>query len=100
MKGKVFITLYSYRAKPGQLEAIFRLYREWQQRLEECSSASTELLLDAQDPCEIIMLTRFKDESTAWAAVESAGYRAWYSQLARLTDVGPFVTQYKTVSPM
>ncbi len=96
----LFITLYSYRAKPEQLEAIFCLYREWQRRLQEFSSPSTELLSNAQDPCEIIMLARFKDESTAWAAVESAGYRAWYSQLARLTDVGPFVTQYKRVSPM
>ncbi len=91
----MFITLYSYRAKTGQLDAIHALYREWQQLLQNFTLASTELLSNAQDPAEIIMLARFKDEAAAWTAVESTGYRAWYSQLARLTETGPIVSQYQ-----
>ncbi len=91
----MFITLYSYRAKPGQLEAVLSLYRQWQQLLQKFPAASTELLSNTQDPAEIIMLARFKDESSAWAAVESASYRAWYSQLARMTEIGPMVSEYQ-----
>lgn len=91
----MFITLYSYRAKPGQLDAVLSLYRKWQQLLCRFPVVSTELLSNAQDPAEIIMLARFKDESTAWTAVESTGYRTWYSQLARLTEIGPVVSQYQ-----
>ncbi len=100
LKGKMLITLYSYRAKPGQLESVFSLYRQWQQLLQKFPAASTEFLLNAQDPDEIIMLARFADESTAWTAVESTGYRAWYSRLVNLTEAGPLVTQYKTVPPI
>ncbi len=96
----MFITLYSYRAKPGQLEAIHCLYREWQKLLQNFFCASAELLSNPQDSDEIIMLARFADESTAWTAVESTGYRAWYSRLVNLTEAGPLVTQYKTVPPI
>jgi quinol monooxygenase YgiN len=94
--GKMFITLYSYRAKSGKSEAVASLYGEWQRLLQNFLCVSTELFCNAQDPADVLMLARFKDESAAWAAVESAGYRAWYSQLARLAETGPIVSQYQT----
>jgi quinol monooxygenase YgiN len=93
----MFITLYSYRAKAGQREAIFALYREWQCLLRDLCPVSTELLSNTQDPVEMIMLARFEDEDAAWAAVESADYRNWYSQLARLAESGPIVSQYEMI---
>ncbi len=90
----MFITLYSYRVKAGQREAILSLYGEWQRLLQNLCTVSTELLSNTQDPVEMIMLARFEDETAAWAAVESANYHNWYSQLARLAESGPIVSQY------
>jgi quinol monooxygenase YgiN len=85
----MFIALYSYRAKPDQMEAIRSLYRQWQRLLEDSHVVSTELLLNSQDPGEMILLARFKDEDAAWAAMESSDYRAWYAQLVHLGLNGP-----------
>ncbi len=95
MKDKLFITLYSYRAKPGQREAVLSLYREWQQLLTNFHAVSTELLSDSQEGCDMIMLARFQDEDTAWRAAESAEHRAWYAQLAQLMEQGPIVNWYE-----
>lgn len=91
----MFITLYAYRAKPGQAQAIRSLYQQWEQLLRNWNAVSTELLSNIQDGHDLIMLARFQDEDAAWAAVESADYRAWYAQLARLAETGPIVSQYE-----
>lgn len=90
----MFITLYSYRAKPGQAQAIRALYDEWQQRLANWNVVSTELLSNCDDGSEMIILARFGDEEAAWRAAESSDYRAWYTQLVRLAEEGPLVSHY------
>lgn len=89
------ITLYAYRAKPGQTDAVLSLYRQWQQLSRDWNGVSAELLSNIQDPDEMIILARFPDEEAAWAAVESAHHRAWYAQLARVTETGPIVSHYE-----
>lgn len=91
----MFVTLYAYRVKPGQREALHLLYQQWRTLLRNGSAVSTEWLANSQDSDEMIMLARFKDEDAAWAVVESPDYRAWYAQLVRLADTGPFVSYYK-----
>ena len=91
------VTLYFYRAKADQMEAILALYREWRQLVQEERSVSAELLSRTQDPAEMIMLVRFEDQATAWAVAESADYRAWYSRLVHLAEMGPIVSQYEII---
>jgi len=93
----MFITLYAYRVSPGQLPAIRCLYKEWQQLLGSWNEASIELLSNNLDPTDLILLARFQNEDTAWAAIESPAYRAWYAQLVRLAEVGPTVSHYRNV---
>lgn len=91
----MFITLYSYRAKPGQTQAIRSLYRQWQHLLMNSNAVSTELLSNSQDCRDMIMLARFQDQDAAWRAAESADHCALYAQLVRLTEAGPIVSQYE-----
>lgn len=95
MTNKMFVTLYAYRAKPGQREAIRSLYRQWQRLLRDSNVISTELLSNSQDLDDMLLLARYHDEDAAWAAVESVDHRAWYAQLARLAETGPIVSQYE-----
>ena len=90
----MYVTLYSYRAKPDQMQAIEALYEQGQQLLSRLTVISAELLARADDPAEIIMLVHFKDEATAWAAMETCDYRAWYAQLVRAAETGPVVSYY------
>ncbi len=90
----MFITLYAYRAKPGQGHAIHALYSQWE-RLLTGAALSTELLSNSQDVDDMVMLARFQGEDAAWRAAESPDHRAWYAQLVRLTEEGPVVSQYQ-----
>jgi hypothetical protein len=93
----MFITFYFYHVKPGTIPAILCLYQEWQQILTNWNLLSTELLANVQDPTEMVMLARFKDEDAAWAAAESIAHCTWYGKLVNLTEEGPRVDHYQTV---
>jgi hypothetical protein len=91
----MILTLYLYRARPGQKQAILSLCQEWQLLLGDRCEISAEFYLNCTDACDFLMLSRFKDEETAWVATETKEYRAWYSRLARLTCEGPIVSHYQ-----
>lgn len=93
----MFITLYAYRAKENQMEAILALYHEWRCLVQSGRSISAELLSKTQDPADMIMLVRFEDQATAWAVTESTDYRTWYSRLVHLAELGPIVSQYEII---
>lgn len=93
----MFITLYSCRVRPGQGETLRSLYQEWEELVRNWNGLSTELLSNNEDPRDLILVARFRDEDAAWSAAESPGHRAWYAQLARLTEVGPIVSQYQKI---
>ncbi len=89
------VTLYAYRDKTDAIDSIFILYQEWQELLKHWRPISTEFLANTQDPTDMIMLARFPDEDSAWAAAESSAHQAWYVRLVTLSEVGPIVNQYK-----
>ncbi len=89
------VTLYTCQARPGKLEAVLSLYQDWQQLLKDWSPVSIELLQNLDEPGEMILLARFRDEESAWAAAESTVHRAWYARLVRLTEAGPIVSRYR-----
>ncbi len=93
----MFVTVYSYHAKPGALDRIRALYQEWRDLLRPWPSASTEMLSNPQDPAELMMLARFPDEDAAWAATETAGHSAWYARLVCLAEAGPMIGHYRVV---
>jgi quinol monooxygenase YgiN len=91
------IALYSYHARTSAEKSPPHLYREWRRILSRSNVIATELFASVQDPAEMIMMARFPDEESVWAAVESDEYRAWYSQLARFMEEGPSVSHYRSV---
>lgn len=90
----MIVRLYACRARPGQAEAIRALYYQWEQLVTQRYGIATEFLSNSQDPNDLVIVTHFSDEEAAWTAAESADYRAWYVELARLSEAGPIVSQY------
>ena len=90
----MFVTLYKCVVLPGKVNALRELYGEWQRFLSNMDGVITEFLASSEDPADVVLLARFPDETAAWSVVDTAHYRAWYAQLARLTEAGPIVCQY------
>jgi hypothetical protein len=95
----MYVTLYAFTTHPQKSEAVRRLYREWRLLLQEWCPVSTELLADPQNPDEMMLAARFRDEEAAWAATESAGHCDWYARLVGLAETGPLVEHYEVVEP-
>ena len=91
------VILYTYRTRPGKIQAVRCLYQNWQQILTNWEPVSTELLANPQDPAEMIMLARFSDNDIAWKAAESARHCAWYAQLVGVAESGPMVNHYQVI---
>jgi hypothetical protein len=91
------IALYSYHTRPSPGKTPLALYQEWQCILNNLNVLSTEMFIGAQDPAEMIMLARFADEESAWAAADSTEHRSWYAQLAQISEDGPAVCHYREV---
>jgi quinol monooxygenase YgiN len=91
------ITLYTYRVKPTHTHAATILSQQWQKERFKSCLISAELFSDIHDPDEMMLLVRFPDEEAAWSFAECADNHAWYAQLARITEEGPAVSQYKEV---
>ncbi len=90
----MIVRLYACRARPGQVEAIRALYHRWERSVAQRHGIAAEFLSNSQDPSDLIILAHYRDADAAWTAAESADYRAWYVELARLSEAGPIVSQY------
>ncbi len=90
----MFITVFSYRAKAGQEQAVIALYDEWERDLlpKMKGVISGELLRDLRDPCRFISLVRFESAQAAKAVAEAAEQGVWYRRLVNLTEQEPVFT--------
>jgi|SRR5579859_5246658 len=90
----MFVTVYSYRAKAGQEEAIIALFDEWEHdRLPRAKGfVSGELLRDIRDARSFITLARFESAEAARAAADAPEQDAWYRRLVNLTEQEPVFT--------
>jgi len=90
----MFVTVYSYRAKAGQEQAVIALYDEWERdRLPKIKGfVSAELLRDLRDSRSFISIARFESAETANAVADTPEQDAWYRRLVSLTEQEPVFT--------
>ena len=90
----MFVTVYSYRAKAGQDQAIIALYDEWERdRVPKTKGfVSGELLRDLRDSRSFISIARFESAEAARAVADAPEQDAWYRRLVNLTEQEPVFT--------
>jgi len=93
----MYITQFTFTIQPGKAGAARLLFRELKALLNAWHPASTELLANPQEPDEMMIAVRFRDEDTAWSAAESAGHCDWYVRLVGLAERGPAVEHYQVM---
>ncbi|MBU1879533.1 MAG: antibiotic biosynthesis monooxygenase [Chloroflexi bacterium] len=92
----MFITVYTYRARAGEEDAIIALHEDWARRYTHRSAGyvSGELLTDIRDPQTFVDITRYENEAAARALDTDSEHAAWYRRLASLTETEPAGTAY------
>lgn len=90
----MFVTVYTFQARPGAEDAVVALFDEWQRdrRAFAKDFVSAELLRDARDPGHFISLASFESEHALRALAETAQQDAWYRKLIALTEREPVFT--------
>jgi heme-degrading monooxygenase HmoA len=95
----MFITVYTYRARSGESEAIIAIHEEWGKTPDLAFPGffTRELLRSLEDPHEFVDVLRFESEPAARDAERSGAYAAWYSRLLERLDAGPSYSHFHTV---
>jgi heme-degrading monooxygenase HmoA len=90
-KGQLFVTVSTYRAKPGEEDAIIALHEDWQRKQGSKAKVylSWELLRNIEAPREFIVIAYFASEELARAMVDDLNQDAWYSRLVSLMEEEP-----------
>lgn len=90
----MFVTVFSYRAKPGQEDAVIALHDEWERdRLPRAKGyVSGELFRDIRDSRRFITIARFENAEAARTTADAPEQDAWYRRLVNLTEQEPVFT--------
>jgi len=96
-KGQVFVIVSTYRAKPGEEDAIIALHEDWQRKQGNKAKVylSWELLRNTEAPSEFIVIAYFESEELARAMEEDLNQDAWYLRLVSLVEERPACTNYE-----
>jgi quinol monooxygenase YgiN len=95
----MYVTVYTYRARAGQEDAILALHECWvrSQRLRVEGFLSGELMSLTRDPRTFVEITRYESEQTAQAAAADPEQEVWQQRLASLTEGGLLGGEYGCV---
>jgi antibiotic biosynthesis monooxygenase (ABM) superfamily enzyme len=90
----MFVTVFTYRARAGEEDAVVALHEDWQRtRREKAPGFVTGELLSAQgDSRSFIDVARFETEEAARAVAADSEQDAWYRRLTSLCESEPVVT--------
>lgn len=90
----MFVTMFTFKAQPGNEEAVLDLFKEWQRELMPTSRGflSSEVLRDASDPSHFVSIARFESEAALRAVADRPAQDAWYRKLVALTEREPIFT--------
>jgi quinol monooxygenase YgiN len=93
----MFVTVYTYRARAGEKDAIIALHEDWQRTLRSKvrGYVSGELLTDIRDPQLFVEIARYESEAAARSVAEHPEQIAWCRRLTSLTKAGPACTTYR-----
>lgn len=90
----MFVTVLSYRARPGEEDAVVALHEDWQRtrRDRAVGFIDGQLFHAAGDPRAFISVVRFESEETAQASAGDRDQDAWYRRLVSLCETDPVLT--------
>jgi quinol monooxygenase YgiN len=90
----MYITVWTYRARRGEEDAVVALHEDWEQRLRPRARGylSGELLRDLDDPQGFIAIARYESEAAARASAEDPEQVTWRRRLASLAEGEPTLT--------
>jgi antibiotic biosynthesis monooxygenase (ABM) superfamily enzyme len=93
----VFVTISTYRAKPGEEDAIVALHEDWQltRRTRTKGYVSGELLRSLCDGQTFTDIARFENQAVARAHAEDPEQEAWHRRLVSLTESEPVMANYQ-----
>jgi antibiotic biosynthesis monooxygenase (ABM) superfamily enzyme len=91
---KIFVTVFTYRARPGEEDAVVALHEDWQRtrRAKAAGFLTGELLKDHGDTRSFIDVARFESEEAARAVAADRAQDAWYRRLTSLCESEPIFT--------
>ena len=97
-KEQLFVIVSTYRAKPGEEDAIIALHEDWQRNQSSKAKVylSWELLRNTEAPREFIVIAYFASEELARAMVDDLNQDAWYFRLVSLIEEGPACMNYES----
>ena len=89
----MFVTVCTYRARPGEEDAVVALHEHWPARQSGSMPGflSGELLRSAHDPGFFVDIIRFESRESAEAHASDPEQRAWRRRLASLSETEPDV---------
>lgn len=90
----MFVTVSTYRAKPGEEDAIVALHEDWQRTQQVQLYCSGELLRGCADKRAFVTILRFKSQELAQALENDPERKAWHLRLVSLIDQTPVLTIY------
>src|SRR6266700_4527052 len=95
---KLSMVVSTYRAKPGEEDAIIALHEDWQRKqdLKDKVYLSWELLRNTEAPREFIAIAYFESEELARAMVDDLNQDAWFFRLVSLIEEGPACMNYQS----
>jgi len=96
-KGQIFVIVSTYRAKPGEEDAIIALHEDWQRKQGNKAKVylSWELFRNTEAPSEFIVIAYFESEELARAMEDDLNQDAWYLRLVSLVEERPACTKYE-----
>jgi len=98
---EMFVTVFIYRAKAGEEDAIIALHEDWQRHQQSLARGylSGELLRNVMDSHEFIAIMRFETQEAAQALTSNPERKAWYQRVVSLTENVPTLTEYTSEWP-
>jgi hypothetical protein len=97
-KVQVFMIVSTYRAKPGEEDAIIALHEDWQRKQGNKAKVylSWELLRNTEAPSEFIVIAYFESEEQARSMEDDLNQDAWYLRLVSLVEERPACIKYES----
>ncbi|HEY7976456.1 MAG TPA: antibiotic biosynthesis monooxygenase [Ktedonobacterales bacterium] len=90
----MFVTVFTFHAKPGREDAVFTLFDEWQRdrRAFAKGFVSGDLYRDTHDPGAFISVASFESERDLRTLAATPEQDTWYRKLVALSEREPVFT--------
>ena len=92
----MFVTVFTYRARAGEEDAVIALHEDWQrtQRAKAAGFVAGELLRARHDARTFVDVAHFESEAAVRNVARDPDQEAWYRRLASLCEAEPVFTDY------